>query len=74
MAPVVHGLEGIWSESINFVYLDIDDPQTREFKRALGFSYQPHLFLVDGAGNILQQWVGYTEPAVLEAAFNEAVQ
>jgi hypothetical protein len=74
LAPVVHGLEAQWYQDINFIYLDIDDSRTNEFKRALGYSYQPHLFLLDGAGTILEQWVGYVEGQVLEEAFRRVMQ
>ena len=67
MAPVVHGLEAKYAGQINFVYLDIDDPNTNPFKSQLGYRYQPHLFLLDGAGNVLQQWVGFTGEGELEA-------
>ena len=68
MAPVVHGLEVEFYGEVEFVYLDIDDPMTEELKRALGFRYQPRLFLVDGNGTILEQWVGGTSEDVLRAA------
>ena len=64
----------MWAEEINFVYLDIDDPANTDFKRELGFGYQPHLFLLDGDGNILQQWVGFVDDATLAQAFSGAVQ
>jgi len=74
MAPVVHGLEQRWDGRVAFVYLDIDDPRTDEFKRQLGYLYQPHLFLLDGEGEILQQWVGFVEGAQLEAALATTVR
>jgi len=74
MAPVVHGLEQRWDGRVVFVYLDIDDPRTDEFKRQLGYLYQPHLFLLDGEGEILQQWVGFVEGAQLEAALATTVR
>ena len=58
MAPIVHGLEAEFSNQINFIYLDIDDPRNQSILEELGFSYQPHFFLLDGEGNILQQWIG----------------
>lgn len=70
----MHGLEATWQNEIHFVYLDIDDPQTDPFKRELGYHYQPHMFLIDGEGTILQQWVGYVEGNILEAAFQDATQ
>ncbi len=74
MAPIVHGLEDKYKGQINFVYLDIDDDNTQKFKDALEYYYQPHLFLLDAEGNILQQWIGYVQPAELEAALVKATQ
>ena len=72
MAPVVHGLEARYAGQIDFVYLDIDDPDTTPFKSQLGYRYQPHLFLLDGAGKVLMQWVGFTQEADLESALQSA--
>jgi hypothetical protein len=66
MAPVVHGLEQQYGKQVNFVYLDIDDSRTNPFKRQLGYQYQPNLFLLDGQGNIVQQWVGSVSQDALE--------
>jgi hypothetical protein len=68
MAPVVHGLEAQYNDRINFVYLDIDDSRTNPYKQQLGYRYQPHIFLLDGQGNITQQWVGFVSGTDLEAA------
>lgn len=70
----MHGLERDWRHQIHFAYLDIDDPQTMPFKQALGYQYQPHLFLLDADGNIIQQWVGYVTADQLTSAFEAAVQ
>lgn len=70
----MHGLEQQWGEQVNFVYLDIDDPQTEPFKRALGYQYQPHLFLLDGQGTILREWIGLVSEEDLEAALKEVQQ
>jgi hypothetical protein len=70
----VHGLEQKWGDEINFVYLDIDDSRTQEFKRQLGYQYQPHLFLIDGQGNVVEQWLGYVEAQDLEPAFERVTQ
>ena len=72
MAPIVHGLEAKYKNQINFTYLDIDDDNTQSFKDALGYIYQPHLFLVDAEGNIIQQWVGYVPLTDLEEALVSA--
>ncbi len=70
----MHGLEAEWQDEIDFVYLDIDDPQTDPFKREFGYRVQPHLFLVDGDGTVINQWLGYVDAEDLEAAFNAALQ
>jgi hypothetical protein len=74
MAPIVHGLEADYGDRINFVYLDIDDSRNEAFKRALGYRFQPHFFLVDGDGNVLYQWVGRITGDSLILAFEEALQ
>ena len=73
MAPVVHGLEARYGDRVNFVYLDIDDPATRPFESQLGYLVQPHLFLLNGQGGPLNQWLGYTTEAELEAALLAAI-
>ncbi len=70
----MHGLERDWKDHIHFAYLDIDDPQTEPFKRALGYQYQPHLLLLDAHGNIIQQWVGFVTEDQLTMAFEAAIQ
>jgi len=54
----VHGLEAEYSDKINFVYLDIDDPANETFKEVLDFRYQPQLILLDGNGHVTYQWIG----------------
>ena len=70
MAPIVHGLEVEYAGDVNFVYLDIDDQLTEQFKRDLGYRYQPHYFLINGQGEIIEQWLGYVNADVFRAAFD----
>jgi hypothetical protein len=74
MAPMVHGLEAEYFGRINFVYLDADDSRTRDFQRTLGFYYQPEIYLLDGDGNVLKKWVGFTSEQELEAEFSKYLQ
>lgn len=69
MAPMVHGLEAKYFGKINFTYLDADDIGTEPFQRALGFYYQPEVYLLDGDGNLLKKWVGYTTQEQFEEVF-----
>jgi hypothetical protein len=68
----VHGLDAKYAGEIEFVYLDIDDPNTTVFKQQLGFIYQPHLLLLDGDGNVLSQWIGIASESDLNAALMAA--
>lgn len=74
MAPMVHGLEAKYYGKIRFSYLDADDSRTQEFQRALGFRYQPEIYLLDSNGNLLKKWVGFTSQEELEAEFAQYVQ
>ena len=74
MAPMVHGLEAKYFGKIKFTYLDADDPNTLDFQRALGFYYQPEIYLLDANGNLLQKWVGYTSEEEFETVFTQYVQ
>jgi thioredoxin-like negative regulator of GroEL len=69
MAPMVHGLEAEYFGRIQFTYLDADDSQTRDFQQALGFYYQPEVYLLDADGNVLQKWVGFTTEEQFEEVF-----
>jgi len=73
MAPIVHGLESEFYPDVNFIYLDIDDPATRPFKSELAFRYQPHFFLLDGAGNVITQWLGPVGEDELREALQSAL-
>ena len=72
MAPVVHGLEAEYTDRMNFVYLDVDDPNTQELQSALGRRAQPEFYLLDADGNLIQQWFGTVSPEAFEEAFAQA--
>jgi hypothetical protein len=62
----VHGLEAKYGGCVDFIYLDIDDSATADAKRRLGYIAQPHLFLLDKAGNIVWKKVGSITEQELE--------
>ena len=74
MAPIVHGLEAKYYGQIKFVYLDADNMGTEPFQRELGFYYQPEVYLLDGDGNVLEKWVGFTSAEEFETAFAQYLQ
>ena len=71
---MVHELEAKCYGQINFVYLDADDSKTQTFQRELGFFYQPEVYLLDGDGNVLEKWVGFTSQEQFEDAFAKYLQ
>ena len=74
MAPMVHGLEAKYFGRIRFSYLDADDVNTRTFQQQLGFRYQPEVYLLDGDGNVLQKWIGFTSEDEFEAVFAQYLE
>jgi hypothetical protein len=76
MAPVVHGLENKYSEHMNFVFLDIDDPATEPLREELGFSrsWRPYIFFLNSEGEIIGQTLIGTQPGeVVEQAIIEVL-
>lgn len=73
MAPIVHGLESEYSDRMNFIYLDIDDPATTAFKQELGYFVQPNFFLLDERGDVMKQWYGPVSVEEFVQAFDTAL-
>lgn len=71
---MVHGLGAKYFGRIQFSYLDADDPNTFDFQRTRGFRYQPEICLLDGNGNLLQEWAGFTSQEQFEEVFAQYVQ
>jgi thiol-disulfide isomerase/thioredoxin len=79
MAPVMNALEAEYGRQMNFVYLDIDDPDVKPLKDALRFTIpkwgvEPNFFLVDERGKILKVWIGLVDPAGFRPGFDAALQ
>jgi len=66
LAPEIHTLETHYGDKINFIYLDIDDPENDIFKQQLHYQQQPQFYLLDREGNVVRQWLG-------SVAFDELV-
>lgn len=71
MVPIVHGLEETYKGQIDFVYLDTDDPLVTPWMEELQYIQQPHFFLLDPEGNIIDQWIGINASKEFTAAFDE---
>lgn len=53
MAPIVHGLEDEYEDRIDFVYLDVSDPQVEPLLTEFGFESTPHFFLRSADGHVI---------------------
>jgi thiol-disulfide isomerase/thioredoxin len=69
MQPIVNGLEKEFGSDIEFVKINIDDPNSAAAKQEYGFRYQPFFVLVSADGEVLEEWPGYTDAALFEDAF-----
>jgi len=69
MQPIVNGLEDEYGNEIEFVKINIDDPNSAAAKQEYGFRYQPYFVLVDAEGEVLESWPGYTDAVLFEDAF-----
>lgn len=69
MQPIVNGLEDEYGNEIEFVKINIDDPNSAAAKQEYGFRYQPYFVLVDADGEVLESWPGYTDATLFEDAF-----
>jgi hypothetical protein len=74
MAPVVHGLEDKYGQYLNFVYIDIDNPDSQPLQEQLGYStrWRPFIFFVNENGEMVgDAFIGYQDGAVLETALQQ---
>lgn len=73
LAPVIHRLEDRYGRRMNFIYLDTDNPETKDLKRELGFRSEPQIFLLDEQGKILRIWGSGVTAATLDDAIRSAL-
>jgi thioredoxin-like negative regulator of GroEL len=74
MLPIVHGLEEQYASQIDFLYMNVEDPATAAARQQLGYRVQPHFFLLDADGTVVQQWLGPVSAAQFEEAFQSVIQ
>ncbi len=74
MKPIVNGLENEYGTQIEFVPVNIDDEASAALKQQYSFRYQPHFLLVDANGEVIEEWLGYTDPELFEQAFAAIVE
>lgn len=71
---MVHRLEIDYWGRVQFIYLDIDDKANDPLKQRFGFRFQPHLILLDGEGNVVQEFVGNQPEERLREALDRLLE
>ncbi len=71
MKPTVHGLEAVYWGQIDFVYLDIDNPENDSVKQTYNYRAQPTFVLIAPDGTEIRQWYGYTAEEDLRSALDD---
>ncbi len=74
LAPMMNQLKIDYAKNVNFYFLDIDDPATRNLKQQLGYRLQPHIFLIDARGNLLEDWTGFVDEVELRDELTKALK
>lgn len=74
MKPIVNELENEYGTQIEFVPVNIDDADSAAYKQQYGFRYQPHFLLVGADGEIIEEWLGYTDAELFEQTFATIVE
>jgi len=58
----VDGLQGYFGGQIDFYHVDTDDSIQVKASRPFGVYSHSQYVLLDGQGNVLQEWNGYLRP------------
>lgn len=69
----MHGLENEYGQELDFVYYDIDAPESQEAMLEYHFRVQPHFLLLDTNGEVVQEWFGSVPADNFVAAFKETL-
>lgn len=56
----MHGLEAEYWGSVDFIYLDREDPANADIVSSYGVAYQPVFILIAPDGTEVQRWFGGT--------------
>ena len=70
---MVHGLEKIYGERINFVRVNILHPENAALMEQFSFSATPEFYLVDEQGKIIGAWDDWVKEDDLRLAFEQAL-
>lgn len=74
MAPTLESLRLQFGDQVNFVMLNIDDPQWSPQMRQFGVTGIPHLALVQPDHTLVDRWIGKVPAGVLVEGLQQAVR
>ena len=73
MSPTVNSLHEQYGDQLNFVMLDIDDPQWAEQVESFSASGVPQFTLLDSAHRSVHTWVGKVPKPIFKEAFEKVL-
>lgn len=74
MSSTIADLHQQYGDTINFVMLDIDDPQWAQQVADYGASGVPQFTLIDGNDNEVKTWVGKVPKPILANVFDQLLR
>jgi hypothetical protein len=69
--PAVSRFENLYSEQIDFIHIDWDDPGTAEIAKRFGVLRRSTYVLIDADGNIVWTWIGPLTQAAVTGKIDE---
>jgi len=67
----VHRLAEVFKDRVDFVYLNIDRPDTLEARQRFDIVARTQYVLIDAQGNTIKKWFGPLDEEAVKAAIDE---
>lgn len=70
----MHGAEKTYEGRVNFVYLDIDNPNNKHYMEALPYRGQPTIVILGPEGDVLQTHYGFINEEQITTLIDAALE
>jgi hypothetical protein len=67
----VHRLAEVFKDQVDFVYLNIDRPETFESRQRFDIVNRSQYVLIDAQGNLIKKWFGFLDEDEVKATIDE---
>jgi hypothetical protein len=67
----VHRLADEFKDRVDFIYLNIDRPETFEARQRFDIVARSQYVLIDAQGNLIQKWFGFLDEETVKAAIDD---